>query len=259
MVPVDDFRHWVETVQKKTIYSMLYFQGEPWLHPNLAELISILKKYNIYTTTSTNGHFLTRENAEKMVEAGLDRLIISLDGTSQATYEKYREGGDLDKVLSGIKTIQSVKMEKKARNPRVIMQFLVNRYNEHQVKEARQLATKFNVDLKLKTMQVYDLPRDETWLPSNSKHSRYHKKNGMIQVRQRTGRGCRRLWTTAVITWEGNLVACCYDKNGDHKYGMITGENGQFAEHWRGNRFLDFRKTVLSGKQKIEICSNCPE
>jgi len=56
---------------------------------------------NIYTATSTNAHYLNDENARKTIESGLDRLIISLDGTSQEVYSQYRIGGDLEKVLAG--------------------------------------------------------------------------------------------------------------------------------------------------------------
>lgn len=63
----------------------------------------LLKK--IYTATSTNAHYLTDENARKTVESGLDRLIISIDGTTQDTYKQYRVGGNIDKVILGAKNI----------------------------------------------------------------------------------------------------------------------------------------------------------
>ena len=82
-------------------YLIFYFQGEPFLHPNLLEMVKAASKKKIYTATSTNAHFLTDEAARKTVESGLDRLIISIDGTTQETYQAYRIGGKLDKVIEG--------------------------------------------------------------------------------------------------------------------------------------------------------------
>ena len=68
-------------------------------------MLAYAKKKRIYTATSSNGHFLDDENARKLIESGLDRMIISMDGTDQETYEKYRSGGDLKTVKSGIENI----------------------------------------------------------------------------------------------------------------------------------------------------------
>lgn len=63
----------------------------------------------IYTSTSTNAHYLNKEQAQKTVESKLDRLIISIDGTTQDTYEQYRIGGQLQKVIDGAKNIIEAK------------------------------------------------------------------------------------------------------------------------------------------------------
>src|SRR4051794_9604801 len=84
-------------------YLIFYFQGEPYLHPHLLEMIKLASVKKIYTATSTNAHYLSDEAAKETVESGLDRLIISLDGTTQESYQSYRIGGKLDKVIEGTK------------------------------------------------------------------------------------------------------------------------------------------------------------
>ncbi|MEO7210912.1 MAG: radical SAM protein, partial [Chitinophagaceae bacterium] len=67
------------------------------------------------------------------MESGLDRLIISIDGTTQDVYQQYRRGGKLDKVIAGARNIVKWKKELKSKTPFVFFQFLVVKPNEHQV------------------------------------------------------------------------------------------------------------------------------
>ena len=66
---------------------------------SMEEKVQYNKK--MYTATSTNAHFLNDKNAKATIESGLSRLTISIDGTTQETYESYRKNGSLDKVLEG--------------------------------------------------------------------------------------------------------------------------------------------------------------
>jgi MoaA/NifB/PqqE/SkfB family radical SAM enzyme len=112
---------------------VFYFQGEPFLNPDFLTMVQYAVSKKIYTATSTNAHYLTDAVAKRTVESGLDRLIISIDGTTQETYQQYRVGGRLDKVLQGAANIVKWKKELKSKTPFVVFQFLVVRHNEHQV------------------------------------------------------------------------------------------------------------------------------
>jgi len=138
-------------------YLTFYFQGEPYLHPDFLNLVKLASEKKIYTATSTNAHFLSDSNAKKTVESGLDRLIISIDGTTQETYEKYRIGGSLEKTLAGTKNIVKWKKTLKSKKPYLIFQFLLVRHNEHQTEEVKRLAKAIGVDeVKFKTAQIND-------------------------------------------------------------------------------------------------------
>src|SRR3954464_12958801 len=99
MMEADLFKKTIDELHQTLMYLIFYFQGEPYLHPQFTDLVKYASSKNIYTATSTNAHYLTDENAKKTVESGLDRLIISIDGTTQETYESYRIGGNLQKVI----------------------------------------------------------------------------------------------------------------------------------------------------------------
>src|ERR1700761_3882132 len=105
MLQKDFFRDTIDQLSKDLLYLVFYFQGEPYLNPSFLEMVEYASGKGIYTATSTNAHYLSDEHARRTVESGLDRLIISIDGTTQEVYEQYRVGGKLEKVLEGTKNI----------------------------------------------------------------------------------------------------------------------------------------------------------
>ncbi len=131
----------------------LYLQGEPMLHPRFFSFIE--SSYGFNTIVSTNGHFLSRENSERLVNSGLSKLIISVDGADQETYESYRKNGNLQKVIGGIDNICKAKTSISSKL-NIEIQFLVNRLNEHQIPQMKELAGKKGVNLKLKSMQIIE-------------------------------------------------------------------------------------------------------
>ncbi|HRB92898.1 MAG TPA: radical SAM protein, partial [Chitinophagales bacterium] len=140
------FRKTIDELSKHLFYLTFYFQGEPYLNKNFLEMVTYAKKKKIYTSTSTNAHYFTDEVAKKTIESGLDRLIISIDGTTQETYQQYRVGGQLSKVIEGAKLIVKWKKELQSTTPFVIFQFLVVNPNEHQIDDLKLLAKDIGVD-----------------------------------------------------------------------------------------------------------------
>jgi radical SAM protein with 4Fe4S-binding SPASM domain len=230
----------------------LYFQGEPMLHP---QFFSFLKRsVNINTTVATNGHFLSAENAEKLVTSGLKKLVVSLDGMDQANYSAYRVNGELDVVIEGIRNVSKAR-KKHSSSPELIIQFIVNRQNEHQIPEARNFANKMSASLKLKSMQIINGETFEKWLPVRQKYRRYEFKEGRYAIRSRLPDRCARLWFNPVITWDGKVLPCCFDKNADHVMGDMN--EASFREIWNGPKYRIFRKSILSGRNLTDICRNC--
>ena len=178
--------------------------------------------------------YLNDENARKTIESGLDRLIISLDGTSQEVYSQYRIGGDLEKVLAGAANIVKWKKKLNSKTPYIFFQFLVVRPNEHQMEEAKALAVRTGVDgIRFKTAQIYDYEKDPNKLiPQHSNISRYRKKaDGEYESKNRMQNHCWRLWHAPVITWDGLVVPCCFDKDAKHRMGDL--KNKPFKEIWK--------------------------
>ena len=219
-------------------------------------MVNYASRKKIYTSTSTNAHYLNDANAKKTVESGLDRLTISIDGTTQNTYEQYRIGGDLSKVIEGTKNILKWKKELKSSTPHVIFQFLVVQPNEHQLEDVKKLASELGVDeVRFKTAQIYDYEKGNRLIPTIDKFSRYKKqKDGSYTIKNEMLNHCWRLWQSTVITWDGLVVPCCFDKDAKHQLGDL--KNTSFTELWQSEAYTKFRASVLRSRSEIDICKN---
>ena len=260
MLREDFFSTTIDQLSKDLLYLIFYFQGEPYLNPSFLEMVKYASHKGLYTATSTNAHYLNDANAKKTVESGLDRLIISIDGTTQDVYQQYRIGGKLEKVLEGARNIVKWKKELKSKTPFVFFQFLVVKPNEHQIAEIKQLAKDIGVDeVRFKTAQVYDYKNDPNQLiPSIERFSRYKKnKNGDYTVKNSLNNHCWRLWHATVITWDGLVVPCCFDKDAQHNLGNLKGK--PFKEIWHNEKYVHFRRQILESRKNIDICANCSE
>jgi radical SAM protein with 4Fe4S-binding SPASM domain len=260
MLEKDFFSQTIDEIHKDLLYLIFYFQGEPYLNTSFLDMVKYAATKGIYTATSTNAHYLNDEAARKTVESGLDRLIISIDGTTQETYKQYRVGGNLEKVIEGAKNIVKWKKELNSKTPFVFFQFLVVKHNEHQIEEIKQLAKEIGVDeVRFKSAQVYDYENDPNQLiPTIDKFSRYKKnKDGTYTPKNKLANRCWKLWHANVITWDGLVVPCCFDKDAMHRLGNL--KNQSFKTIWNNDNYKQFRAELMMGRKNIDICSNCSE
>ena len=230
----------------------LYFQGEPMMHPGF--FLFTGHSENIKMVVSTNGHFLTAENSEKLAMSGLSKLIVSLDGMDQVVYSEYRLNGNLGKVIEGIKNVAAAR-DRFNSSMKLELQFLVSRHNEHQIAEAERFAKEVKASLKLKSMQVINSQDAGKWMPSVKKHARYKNTDGKYLIKNSLPARCLRLWLNPVITWDGKVIPCCFDKDAEFVMGDLNNES--FRSIWNGKLYNEFRKKILTGRNKVDICRNC--
>jgi len=259
MLQKNFFKETIDQLHKQLLYLVFYFQGEPYLNPDFLDMVKYASSKKIYTATSTNAHYLNDDNAKRTIESGLDRLIISIDGTTQDVYEQYRVGGKLAKVLEGTKNVVKWKKEMKSKTPFIVFQFLVVKPNEHQIEDVKKLAKEMGVDdVWFKTAQVYDYEKDPNKLiPTLDKYSRYKKTRNGYEFKGKLANHCWRLWHDPVITWDGLVAPCCFDKDAQHQLGDL--KERSFKEIWENGEYKKFRTAILKGRKNIDICSNCSE
>ncbi|MCX6267812.1 MAG: radical SAM/SPASM domain-containing protein [Bacteroidetes bacterium] len=255
----DLFQSVIDQLLSHLSWLTLYFQGEPYLSRHFFDFIALARSKRIFVSTSTNGHFLDENSVRKTIDSGLNRLIISVDGADQQSYEMYRTGGDFEKVITGIRLLVSEKKRRKTNTPEIILQCLLLKSNENQLDEIRSLAKELGVDkLEFKTAQFNDYKHGNSLMPDNQRYSRY-RKEGIQQYssKNRLPDACFRMWSSCVISWDGKVVPCCFDKDGEHVMGDLTTE--KFRSIWEGKSMNEFRKKILQNRKSIGICMNCSQ
>ncbi len=252
----EGYKKIIDETKKYLIYLMLYFQGEPFLNPDIFEMIAYANLNKIYTSISTNGHFLDSDNNSRIVKSGLKKIIVSIDGTTQESYEKYRVGGNFNKVISGVKNLVQLRGKNDSSFPQIIVQFLVLKANEHQIEEIKDLSRTLGADkVELKSAQIEDF--NKNLMPTIDKFSRYTKINGNFKIKSKLKNCCFRIWSTLVVTWEGIIVPCCFDKRLQYPLGNVNRED--VLKLWKSPLFNQFRKEILLNRKKNTICGNCTE
>ena len=261
MLQKDFFRETIDDIHKELLYLIFYFQGEPYLNPDFLEMVKYASHQKAYILLPLPMPItLTDDNARKTVESGLDRLIISIDGTTQDVYQQYRVGGNIEKVIEGAKNIMKWKKELKSKTPFVFFQFLVVKPNEHQIEDIKRLAKEVGVDeVRFKTAQVYEYETDpNNLIPTIDKYSRYKKNtDGTYTAKNKLANRCWKMQHANVITWDGLVVPCCFDKDATHQLGNLKTQS--FKEIWHNDNYKQFRKELMKSRKNIDICANCSE
>jgi len=237
----------------------IYFQGEPFLNPRFLEMVSYAHGQGIFTSTSTNAHYLDEARVDAVINSGLRQLIVSMDGITQDVYEKYRVGGKLSKVDQGLRLLLEKRKKAKKKFPRVVLQFLVTGQNEHQIPDLKSWSKEIGVDeLQLKTTQIYDFENGSELIPSDLGYSRYIPEgNGKWKLKRKIENKCWRMWQGAVVTCDGKVVPCCFDKDAQHVMGSF--QEKKLDEIWHSAPYQSFRSQLFKDRTQIEICKNCTE
>jgi len=252
----ETFKKIVDEVHQYAFMLILWNQGEPFLNKDFLKMCSYASSKNLLLLVSTNANYIP--DPEGVVKAGIDRIIISADGATQETYNRYRVNGNLENVINNVKNIVEAKKNKLAKLPKIIWQFIVMKHNEHEINEIRKITQEIGVDtLQLKTVQIYSKDDIYNFLPNNPKYRRYKITNNDFELKYGIKNKCRRLWTQPVVNWDGEVAVCCFDKDNDYKIGNIN--NTSLAELWTSSRFTKFRDIILKNRSSIEICRNCGE
>lgn len=254
------FKRIFEAQADDLLLLMLWNQGEPFINRRLTDMVRLASARNVPTITSTNAHYIrTPEDAEDIVDSGLDELIVSLDGATPETYVKYRVGGNFDRVLRGVRLLVRARRDLRADNPLIHLQFIIFKHNENEIDDARRIARELGVDrLSLKTAQVYTDAEAEAFLPTDGRYSRYRYGAGRLTMDGKIVNACRHLWYSTVINWDGVVSPCCFDK--DAHYGLGNALNGgAFEDIWTGEAYTRFRNAILKDRASVPICNNCSE
>jgi radical SAM protein with 4Fe4S-binding SPASM domain len=254
----DNFKKIIDEVSKTGFYVQLFFQGEPYLNKKLGEMIEYAQSKNIYVSVSTNGNLISTNNINNLMNYAPDKIIFSLDGLDEESYQNYRVGGTFKKADDALQLLVEAKRKLNLRKPFVELQFIVMKQNEHLINEVKAYSQKRFVDrLVFKTMQISSHESALKFLPTKSEYSRYILKNGNYEIKGTQKDHCFALWRTAVITWDNKMVPCCFDKDAQYVFGNLN--EYSVREIWKSELYQSFRQGVLNNRKGNSMCNNCTE
>lgn len=258
LLKLNDFKNWIDQIKDKGFYVQLFFQGEPYINKQLPEMIKYAQNNKVYIAISTNGHFITEKNIDHILANAPDKLIYSVDGLDEESYQKYRVGGTFKQADEGLRLLIRKRNELKQKRPFVEFQFIVMKQNEHQIEDVKKYCKDVGVNkLVFKTMQISSYENALKFLPLNPKYRRYNLDDQSFEMKNGMKNHCFALWRTSVITWDGRVVPCCFDKDAKHTLGILNGKS--FSDIWTSNQYQNFRHSVLTNRSQNDICRNCTE
>jgi radical SAM protein with 4Fe4S-binding SPASM domain len=261
---LDEVGPWAFTLQ-------LWDWGEPFMNKQIFDMIAYAKGKGVKVITSSNGHLFANPGmAEKLVRSGLDTIIFAIDGVTQKTYEQYRQEGNLETALEGIRQVVAAKKALGAATPTVNFRFIVMAQNEHEIPKVRALAPALGVDvLTFKTLNpnsndpsragVLDpAGPGQAFLPQQVRYHRF--KSGRPGSEQggklrRRNNPCKHLWNSPCFHWNGNVSPCTYDPRDRWVLGNVAQDS--FAQVWRGERYAKARISFRRDWNQLPVCGEC--
>jgi len=250
---IEIFRKIIDKIQAHTAEILLYYMGEPFLNPQIYDMIKYANEFNIKVKICTNGNSV---NPTKLAEANPEEVSFVIGGTTQETHEIYRKRGDLKTTLENAR-ISGEEKRKRSGSTKIVLEFIVMKHNEHQISDFLKLAEELKMDearLISPCVRTYEqgleyLPKDDQWWLYDRKA---FENGGVLKPRFR--RTCYWIWHSYVILWNGDVVPCCRDVEGNYTMGNILKQD--MKDIWNSKKYRQFRKLVAH-KGIMDICQLC--
>ena len=260
------YRRTLDELRHVLMMMMFWDWGEPLMHPRLPDMIGQASAAGIKTIVSTNGTVANSEHqVKRLVAAQPSLIIVCIDGADQETYEKYRVGGRLTKVLDTVVRLVKAREELGQKHPLVEFRTLATRENQHQYAELLRMARDTGADLfSLKSLRPYDyrganVDSDLVPLSSGLSRYKYDEDDGRASRRRldfvrRGPLRCAKPHYSPTLNSNGELVFCSYARHEKECFGNITATG--FQPVWR-SRFSREIRARFEAQGGSESCVTC--
>lgn len=266
------FEHLLEHVGGSLFFLDFFNWGEPLLNMHVEEFIGMASRKKIVCSVSTNLSLpLTDERIGRIVGSGLHEMIVSLDGASSETYATYRRGGKFELVCKNMRRIAAEKRRRGQTAPLLTWQFLVFRFNQHEMESARELAAEIGVDRLLFRRPFLDVERYALSDEDKKTMSGWSPDERIFQIEGApaggAGKGsevhsrCGWHYMSTAINWDGSVAPCCttYEKRDD--FGALGRHGEQAYMDVVNNAAFRSVRERFAGRRKEPvalICEKCP-
>lgn len=263
LMKTTDFRRLVDEIAPWCYLLELYNWGEPFLHPDIFDMIGYAHARKILVRLSSNLNHFDEEMARRTVESGLGGIIVSVDGGTEESYQKYRRRGRLETVLCNLRYLVDAKRAANADHPLIMVRMLINRYNEGEVEALRKLIMDIGADIFVTGdlfIDTTDVAQRQEWLPLGVQNSPYEYQAGAAaQPAMENIWRCSDLWEGMIINWDGGVSPCCWVH--DHKHDFANALQQPIRDIWNGDAYLSARRVfarggLQRGPQEV-ICTTC--
>ncbi len=239
----------------------LWQWGEPLLHPRIIDMVRLAHEYGVLTLISTNGQIDPEQfELEALIRAGLDMLIISVDGATQSVYERFRTDGSVRNVRRFTEAIVRTKQGLRRQNPLINVRMVATSGNEMEVEQIRSFARETGADIfSIKSISLYYDPDPASpHLPEKVKY-RSFQYQGVREAAEyrRMPNLCLKPWQWPTLRYDGTLCACECDHDMQHVLGNVF-TAPSFREVWRGKKAQEIRRHFPSdGRADLDFCIRC--
>jgi radical SAM protein with 4Fe4S-binding SPASM domain len=261
LMPFEMYCNVIDQVKDYVCMVAFWSWGEPFINQDAFRMIRYAKDNGLLVHTSTNGHFFnTKERARRLIESGLDSLIVAADGLDQATYEKYRKGGRLDLVIESIENLVAERTATGAKNPIITFRFIVMKHNEHQLNQVKDFAENLGVDVvtfRSAVIKRGETNRGEDLLPADSSFQIHEPRDPLPEDphTERFERLCHRPYANLTVFSDGTVVACEEDYNAVFPMGNVSEQSLRTIVS--STKFKQFISKFNRNPKQFYFCQTC--
>lgn len=259
-MPWENYARLMEEIGPSLVVVAFWQWGEPLLHPRIADMIRLAREYGCLTLLSTNGQVGADYPVGELLEAGLDMLIISMDGTSQEAYGSFRRDGSVEPVRQFTSRVVAEKRRRGLPRPLVNLRTVATADNEEELPRLREFARQVGADAyTVKSVSLYyDASPDNPVLPRD-RELRSFQYLGPEEAAAYLVEGnfCRKPWYWPCLRHDGELLLCECDHGREAALGNVF-RAGSFRSAWRGERAAELRREFRpDGRIGLAFCARC--
>jgi radical SAM protein with 4Fe4S-binding SPASM domain len=253
---LDDFKSVIDKLAGHVNILFFYFMGEPFLNKDAYAMIKYASQRGIFVSTCTNGHFV---DPKAVIESGIGEISFQIGGMTQETHGIYRVRGNLRKTLDNLVATIEEKKKHPESQTKISLGFIVMKHNEHEIEDFLKFAKEAGVDeAEVIAPCVRTLEQGRELIPQDDKYWLYDREafeKGILRPKLVPDNRCDWLYYSTTIQWNGDVVPCCRDTQGDVVMGNIFKQD--FGEIWNGKKYKSFRKKVGRDQKNLELCRLC--
>lgn len=247
-------RQLIDELCDTALLVVLWGWGEPFLAPGIYDTIRHARGRGLVVISSTNGHVFAKDKlARRVVESGIDNLLVSTSGMSPESYEGARKGS-FELPLQGVRNIVKWKQKLGTSSPFLSLTLIITQDNEHEIEDARAVAEGLGVDmLNFKRINPTTTTKGVP-LPTDKSLRRFDYDGAGAPMVAKENR-CKALFHKTTLRWDGRINSCTFDLHDDSNLGDFNTRS--FRNIWRGLAYRQMRGKFRKNWRDIPICTRC--